>query len=265
MSKRILFFIALVCALPPLHSQEKVPASKQVQLATQPSAQPTITISKVVVQAEDTPKGYWTRLLSPENLPNLLLFLVGAAGVWVAVSTLKTIKRQTKATEDSVELAEKVMLLQFRPRVSLRGGFISGLGGTIASTEKRTFQFVVVNEGGSNARIYKSGLVIEFQDPESPNANILANAASIGEFTLKPGEGKPLSLPISDTVAARLEMEFAAYKANPKAFISFVFFVGNIWYKDDLQIVRSTGVCRKFIPQFLSFKVVEGNGGEFST
>jgi hypothetical protein len=40
------------------------------------------------------PEGYFKTLISANNLPNDLLFLVGTAGVGVAVWTLFTIKRQ---------------------------------------------------------------------------------------------------------------------------------------------------------------------------
>jgi hypothetical protein len=45
------------------------------------------------------PKGYSSRLLSPENLPNILLVVVAIAAIIVAVRTLKTLERQTSAIE----------------------------------------------------------------------------------------------------------------------------------------------------------------------
>src|ERR1700733_7716506 len=45
------------------------------------------------------PKEYFTRLFTtPENFPNIVLVLAGIAGIWIGVCTLRTLKRQTKAT-----------------------------------------------------------------------------------------------------------------------------------------------------------------------
>jgi hypothetical protein len=44
-------------------------------------------------------KAYLLRFLSPENLPNIGLFLVGIVGIAVAIRTLKNLDRQTAAIE----------------------------------------------------------------------------------------------------------------------------------------------------------------------
>jgi hypothetical protein len=43
---------------------------------------------------KDQPEGYFHTLISPNNLPNLLLFLAGIVGIGIAIATLRTIKRQ---------------------------------------------------------------------------------------------------------------------------------------------------------------------------
>ena len=57
-------------------------------------------------QPNDHPGSYFSRLASPDNLPNLLLFAVGVGGVYVAICTLKIIERQTKAAEDAATAAK---------------------------------------------------------------------------------------------------------------------------------------------------------------
>jgi hypothetical protein len=59
-------------------------------------------------------KSYFSRLIAPENLPNLLLCAVGVAGVFVALRTLKQLRRQTdilaeynKATRESADATIK--------------------------------------------------------------------------------------------------------------------------------------------------------------
>jgi hypothetical protein len=55
------------------------------------------------------PKSYFTRLFSPENLPNIVLSIAGIAGIIVAIYTLKKIGKQTTAIENSVKLQEAQM------------------------------------------------------------------------------------------------------------------------------------------------------------
>src|ERR1700728_1601437 len=45
-------------------------------------------------RATGNPPSYFSRLFSPENLPNIGLFLAGVIGIGVGIATLLTIKRQ---------------------------------------------------------------------------------------------------------------------------------------------------------------------------
>ncbi len=51
--------------------------------------------------AKNNAQSYLSRLLAPENLPNIALFLVGAIGTIVAIRTLRAIERQTHALIES--------------------------------------------------------------------------------------------------------------------------------------------------------------------
>jgi len=48
---------------------------------------------------EGVPESYFKRLFSPENAPNISLFVVGFAGIIAAIVTLRKLERQTAATE----------------------------------------------------------------------------------------------------------------------------------------------------------------------
>ena len=65
--------------------------------------------------AKNALQGYFTRLIAPGNLPNIILCFAGIGGIIVAVRTLKAVERQTKATEDSVKSAEKQFSISHRP------------------------------------------------------------------------------------------------------------------------------------------------------
>lgn len=63
---------------------------------------------------------YFERLFSPESIPNIFLVIVGGCGVGVAVCTLKSIERQTKAAVVSAHMAKggvDVLISKERARV----------------------------------------------------------------------------------------------------------------------------------------------------
>jgi len=64
------------------------------------------------------PTDYLYRLFSADNLPNILLFLAGVAGIIVAIRTLQMIKRQT-------EITEKTLVLTQRPRIVVKTFYFS--------------------------------------------------------------------------------------------------------------------------------------------
>jgi hypothetical protein len=106
MLKRLAFVVFLT-VVPPISGQQQSPEpngnQKNTQSTPQPSHQPARVVTCEVKQDDTTiesqwpesvPKGYFHTLISAKNLPNLLLFLVGLAGIGVAIVTLLTIKRQ---------------------------------------------------------------------------------------------------------------------------------------------------------------------------
>jgi hypothetical protein len=103
----VLLFLATVL---PIYGQEKHPQpSGNGDHATEPNkhskAPSTETVNVINQQAppveekgtKEHPQGYFSRLLAPENLPNIALFLVGVAGIGIAIRTLRAIESQTKA------------------------------------------------------------------------------------------------------------------------------------------------------------------------
>ncbi len=109
MQKCLGLFVAISFASPVGHAQQTRPTQPTVQATPQPSP-----------AAESKP--YWERVLSPDNFPNLILCATGIAGVMVALCTLQTIARQTKATEDSVKAMQdsvNIVLSKERARIEL--------------------------------------------------------------------------------------------------------------------------------------------------
>jgi hypothetical protein len=58
-------------------------------------------------QAKQDAKSIWQKLFAPEQWPNIVLCVVGIAGVLIALKTLGKLERQTKATEIAADAAKK--------------------------------------------------------------------------------------------------------------------------------------------------------------
>ena len=112
--KGYLFAIVLAVHLP-IHGQEErrkpttnethAQATKKPDTAKPPSPPNAgVVVNQEATncqcnRAADNPKSYFSRLFSPENLPNIGLFFAGIVAIIVAICTLKIIVRQTAAIE----------------------------------------------------------------------------------------------------------------------------------------------------------------------
>src|SRR5258708_26929377 len=86
----------------PIHGQEKTSPPNTPQ---KPSNNEQKTSQDQRSSPDKHPTSYLSRLLSPENVPNIGLFFVGIIGSGIALSTLFKIERQTKAGEDAAKAA----------------------------------------------------------------------------------------------------------------------------------------------------------------
>jgi hypothetical protein len=139
------FFLAVIwafvcCAVIPINGQtagKNAKADKTKPANSQPPKidavnVDTVNVTKLNIPQQSEPAGkadnnskeskaYFFRLIAPENLPNLILSIVGIAGVFVALRTLNAIQRQVdwmerqtgilvqynKATRDSADATAK--------------------------------------------------------------------------------------------------------------------------------------------------------------
>ena len=69
--------------------------------------------SQQAIAAACEPNGYLCRLFSAANLPSILLVIVGMAGIWAALRTLKTIQTQ-------VGQVEREFIASHRPKLVIR-------------------------------------------------------------------------------------------------------------------------------------------------
>jgi hypothetical protein len=102
--------------------------------------------------ATDHPKGYFERLFSPENLPNIGLFFVGLAGIIIAICTLRKIRNQADLMERQAKIMDRqadlmaasmtqwVSVTNWRVSIHLRAGPLS------PQPKDLLVQFDIVNE-----------------------------------------------------------------------------------------------------------------------
>jgi hypothetical protein len=254
-----------------LYAQTKLSASKQARLAAQAPAEPTISIAKVIVQepqAQEARESYWTRFFSPENLPNILLVMTGIAGVVIAIYTLKTIERQSKATEDSVEamrlqtiyieksvnIAEKLMLLEHRANLVLGCALLENIYS--ASTEVPMYaQCFFLNKGDSKAQMTECRASV---DP-------LGSVPMIGDLKpipippepIEPSQGLRVPVLVSEPVAQKIRSVISDKLSYSPPYRTDIILSGTCRYTDELGHYHAFNFFWNFNPVTEQFHVDE--------
>jgi hypothetical protein len=246
--KALAILVVSIAVLLPIHGQEKTSkttANKGIPSNPhQPQFPPTTTIWNVVDQEtterqsdspEKHPKNYLSRLFSPENLPNIGLFIVGFIGIGSAISTLKKIERQTAATEKS-------LILQFRPKVIIRGGHVVDAD----RLEEATMEFAITNIGASAATVLETELVAKLVNHPTPTFSFFEQSFPISLLKLGPGMGHLHTVTLDkETTAAIQQMDFDHRNKSGEG-KKTILFAGTLQYRDELGILRRTGIFREY-------------------
>ncbi|WP_348262862.1 hypothetical protein P8935_24105 [Telmatobacter sp. DSM 110680] len=266
MFRSILLLIALCATLTLSAEPAKAPAAKRDQPSAQKTEQaPTVTISKLVVQEPPKEeKSWWDRFWQPENVPNILLFIVGALGVPIAACTLVMLWSQTKAIRETLDVSKRTLLLQFRPILTVRGLRAMGLLQNPKYPEETKVFLAIENSGGSDAHIDSSEIVVKTVDY---NTDIMEGAISLGKMTLKPGQGHVKNIPIDDELVKAMVAETAHMDQDKerKSQKPLIMCMGNIKYVDDLNITRTLTLYRRFNPRTFEFLPIDANDSDFRT
>jgi hypothetical protein len=181
-----------------------------------------------------------------------------------ADASSKATAEMRTAIQTQAELMQKTLVLQFRPRVVIRGGFVEGT--RVAETNEPNggyVEFVIVNTGGTPAHIFRSEFVAKLVDYDIAPFNLFDGSTSLGEFSLQTGAGRTARIQISlDVVKEIQEQVRRQFEVgfSPK----LVSFSGTLWYRDDLGIERSLGVFRRFDPKERAFVPVKDSYAEYS-
>jgi hypothetical protein len=194
-------------------------------------------------------KAYLKQLVSANNAPNVGLCIVGVIGIVTAVCTLRRIERQTA-------VGEKQIILQFRPKIVVRGGivdkdkmkcFITNTGGTPASITVCKLKIILLGSGQDLSGLMDGGNVIP------------------AGTTFAAGETKILSLAIDPDIVQIIAEIDQIYKDIPGGESTRIIqCVGSIQYCDDLGIKRLTGIYRRYRPRGGNFQPSDNSDLEYA-
>lgn len=260
-----------ICALAivlPIYGQEERPKAaadkNQPQSAKAPSPPPAPsavnqqTAPAQEDRASDNPKSYLSRLFSPENLPNIGLVIAGIVGIFIALRTLKTIERQTKATEDAAEaalLSAKALLDAERPWLSVTVEQTKGSAPLYRFSVKNLGRTPAMVIGTSTVRVvcealpevaeYPDGMsAVESAREESGEARLLAPDES-WRFIAMDMSGLEPGWPLG-------QLAFDDLKAGKRNF----FYFGKVQYRDVFApaVLHETHFCYIYkLADFLPF------------
>jgi hypothetical protein len=208
-----------------------------------------------------------------------LVIIAGLTGIAVAYQA-REMKRATEATgvqathmagqltemQESRKIENKTLILQYRPKIIVRNVKALQFSFELGEPGECEIRFILVNTGGSPAYISQGSYVklmsciahdignIQFKD---------GDAFLIQPFTLQPGEQVIIeeTLPTGFQNDLQWENFKQGIKTDP---LRYLFFGGNIYYSDDLNIPRSTGISRGYHPENKKFTAREGEEEEYT-
>ncbi len=154
----------------------------------------------------------------------------------IAEKTLDAIKTQAVLMKSQADIAEKTLVLQFRPRIVVRGAIVTA----------NALDFVLVNVGGTPAHITRNAAMVTIHVPTESE---LKDLSALDGGSLQSGEARICRLMMQESVASSIAAANAA--VVPDSLVAFtkvspVYFVGVINYKDDLGIPRATYFKRQY-------------------
>jgi|GEM_PF-5869239 len=121
-----------------------------------------------------------------------------------------------------------------------------------------TLEFVIVNIGASKAHIVESKLTAKSVESKN-NANFLISGFTVNKKMFDPGEGDLQTVQLDKTCSDVIRWVRQQQSSIP----SFIF-GGFIKYRDDIGVLRSTGIFRKYDSKKDSFIAVDDPNCEYA-
>jgi hypothetical protein len=257
--KNCLFAIVIMLALP-IYGQKESPEPNSneghAQEAKKPNPAPSpipadapIVINQETTNtqnngAESHTKGYLSRLLAPENLPNVGLFVIGFGGIIIAICSLRKIERQIATAERSVTTGVRQFAAENRPWILIPWGDDSAKIGephlipaeSVSQKEKRRTHcmFPVRNYGRSPARVISEKAQLQI----GPSGAIVPD---ITAYELGGADHNDFIFAHTATIYAEAELFPGTFitpeqKSAIDGGTSFLWLCGFLRYKDSLGI-----------------------------
>jgi hypothetical protein len=162
--------------------------TKKTAPQTKPSSSASVNVinqqasSAQENRPEEKSQGYFSRLFTPENLPNIGLVIVGIIGILVAVRTLRSIEQQTAALIEGQ-----------RPKIEIKArNSIVNTFTTIASF----IDFEIINRGASMATNVRYEAWWELLQAPYDFTNSAHHKPFSGSFGLTPN-GEPMAVELT--------------------------------------------------------------------
>lgn len=237
----------------------------------------SVTVSKLTVQQQSEPAGkpdndkkesqsYFSRLIAPENLPNLILSVIGIAGIFVAGFTLKHIGRQTQILTDYNKATREMATAMQRPKLEVKWVAL------VMETEHDAMwriSVTIANVGAGKARVTESDLTVKRLgigplDKLLRMIPLYEKKYSLGQFSIEPGERTERLVTLdanTDTKAMKTlhaHSNLATMETAP--FVCF----GFIRYLDDNDIARLTGFGWQWDQKGMSFTRLDNANYEYT-
>jgi hypothetical protein len=198
--------------------------------------------------------------------------------IWLLKLTLNRVSRQADvANRQAVimvhqveemrkvsEIENKTLVLQFRPRVIVRNAKATGLGiePDIAGVCK--LEFLLVNIGGSTAHVME-GCIYFLSVIASDIEHIQFKDGTewrFGQGSLQPGQRYTLKNESMETGTVN-DAEWMLYYSG-KSSSRYIILMGTVWYRDEIGIIRQTGLHRVFDVKTGRFEPKKDSEEEYS-
>jgi hypothetical protein len=193
---------------------------------------------------------------------NAALAFAGIVGVTIGVCTLWLIRAQVaemrkqadlmagqlEEMKKAREIENKTLILQYRPKVIVRNVRALEFSSALYRPGECQIRFTIVNVGGSPAHIVSGGNLKLISALGYTVDNVALHDGDefvIPEFTLEPGQQNIFDGRL--TTGTDNDEGWIAYRKGRSTSPSrYLYLMGTIWYQDDLNIPRATGVSRKY-------------------
>jgi hypothetical protein len=250
----------------------------------------TVGISKLPPVTVNPPKrdwadwGYWAF--------SGLLVIVGGLQVWLLLATLGAIRRQGDQMEhqtnalrrqgismrrqttilrksamlmagqltemqESRKLESRTLILQYRPKIVIRNAKALNFSFELGEPGECELRFIMVNTGGSPAYIAAGGFI--------QLLSLIGH--KVGKVEIKDGDQPGQQVTVEEVLPTGTinDLEWANFREGIQSEpLKYLYLIGTIYYLDDLNIPRSTGMHRKYDPKNQTFEPQKESESEYT-